>query len=454
MTGGGARTTTLGASLDRVRLRLTAWYVGTFFAILFLLGVGLFATITKRFDRELDLSLREATHELVRVATVRDRAATASATRFIPFDSIRDLTIPGRTLYVLDTTGHSTSGEPVDPWIADLARAGWIHRGADRAFNAPHDRILRGHAEPIVLPSGPGLVAVAVADEIELEDRYTSLIVVFGVTSLAALVLVAVGGWFLTQQSTAPVEAAIAHMRRFMADAAHELRTPLTIVRSRAEVALQRPRDADEYVRALRGIEQDSTRLGRIVEDLLMLARADAGERPIEHHRVFLDDIALDAAEAARVIADRKLVSLEVVDFEEAAVSGDAELLRQAVMILLDNAIKFTGAGGVVRVAVTARGSSVSLVVSDTGIGIPAEQLPHVFDRFYRGDPSRRRESTSESGMSEGNGMSEGAGLGLSIARWIVEEHDGSISIESAPGQGTRAIVQFPAASIDVVSSS
>jgi two-component system, OmpR family, sensor kinase len=120
------------------------------------------------------------------------------------------------------------------------------------------------------------------------------------------------------------------------------------------------------------------------------------------------------------------------------------------VMILLDNAIKFTPAGGVVRVAVTARGSAVSLIVSDTGIGIPSDQLPSVFDRFYRGDPSRTREPR----IGEARGFSEGAGLGLSIARWIAEEHRGSISIDSHPGQGTRVVIQFPSADQGEVSSS
>jgi signal transduction histidine kinase len=188
----------------------------------------------------------------------------------------------------------------------------------------------------------------------------------------------------------------------------------------------------------LRAIERETARLGDIVEDLLMLARADAGERPIERRRVFLDDLTLDAAGSARIIADRKAVRLEVDDFEEAAVDGDPTLLRQLVLILLDNAIKFTDAGGVVRVGVRTVGASATLTVTDTGIGIPPEQLPHVFERFYRGDSSRTR------GASNGGG-SDGVGLGLSIAQWIAEEHNGSIRIESESGQGARVTVQFPA---------
>ncbi|MEP7001439.1 MAG: histidine kinase dimerization/phospho-acceptor domain-containing protein, partial [bacterium] len=368
MTRPGARATSLGKSLGRVRLRLTAWYVGTFVAIFALLGFGLFATITARFDHDLDASLREATREVARVARAR---AGPSATALL-LDSANDLRIPGRVLYLLDSAGNPANGAAVDPWIQAVARDAWRNRSAAATFNAHHERILRAHADGFTLANGRSLVAIAVADEIELEDRYAALIAVFSAVAFVAIVLVAVGGWFLTRQSTAPIEQAFAHMRRFMADAAHELRTPLTVVRSRAEVALQRPRDGDEYIRALRGIEQDAARLGRIVEDLLILVRADAGERPIERKRVFLDDITLDAAEAAHIIAERRGVRLEVGAFEETAVLGDAELLRRLVMILLDNAIKFTPASGVVRVGIVATGPTATLTVSDTGAGIPA----------------------------------------------------------------------------------
>ncbi|MGH7621415.1 MAG: sensor histidine kinase [Gemmatimonadaceae bacterium] len=270
------------------------------------------------------------------------------------------------------------------------------------------------------------------------------MIAAFGGAALAALVLVAIGGWVLARQSTEPVERAIIHMRRFMADAAHELRTPLTVVRSRTEVALQRSRTPSEYAEALRGIERETVRLGRIVEDLLMLARADAGERPIERQRVFLDDVTLDAAEAARVLADRKAVRVDVEEFEEAPVRGDPALLRQLVLILLDNAIKFTDRHGLVQVAVRALPAIAELRVTDTGTGILPEQLEHVFERFYRGDPSRTREgSGAESRDASG---SEGAGLGLSIAQWIANEHGAAIRIDSRPGHGTTVTVRFPAA--------
>jgi signal transduction histidine kinase len=281
-------------TLRRLRLRLTIWYAGTFLIILALLGVGLFATITSRFDRDLDLSLVDATRQLSLLARERGVAA-----------AVDQLRIPDRRLAIADTAGLSApgGGAALDPWLQSLAQA--ARNGSRAATHRDGERILRAQAVPFHSTDGRTLVAVAVADEVELEDRYTALIAEFAAASVMAAILVAIGGWIVARQSAAPVERSMEQMRRFMADAAHELRTPLTVVRSRAEVALQRSRSPDDYVDALHGIERESIRLGRIVEDLLTLARADAGQRPIERERVFLDDVALDAAEAARVIGRR-----------------------------------------------------------------------------------------------------------------------------------------------------
>jgi len=410
-------------SLRRLRLRLTIWYAGTFLVILALLGIGIFATITARFDRDLDSSLIDATKQLSLLARERGVAAAVDALR-----------IPDRRLAIADTTGRTIVGEALEPWLQRLVQSA-AHAGARGENHQERDRILRAQAAPFRLDDGRAFVAVSVADEIELEDRYMALIAELAAAGVIAAVLVAIGGWIVAGQSTAPVERAIEQMRRFMADAAHELRTPLTVVRSRAEVALQRSRSADDYADALRGIERETIRLGRIVEDLLTLARADAGQRPIERERVFLDDAALDAADAARVIAERKGVRLEVSDFEESPVVGDAALLRQLGLILLDNAVKFTPPGGVVRIAVRVANGAPTIVVSDTGVGIGPDELPRIFERFYRGDPSRTR--------SDG-GTTEGAGLGLSIAKWIAEEHRAEILVLSRIGVGTEMKVEFP----------
>jgi signal transduction histidine kinase len=423
--------------LDRLRLRLTAWYAATFGLILVLLGGGLFLSIRSQISRQLDLSLRQAAHALQGAARIRELEAREA--RGAVVDAVDELHVPDRSLYLLDPDGTPVKPTSAAAWIQAAARAAARAGSTDVQRYARHDRTLRLYAERFTVAGGQPYVAVAVADVVELEDQYAALIYAFGAAALAGLFLVAGGGWLLVRKATAPVELTMETMRRFMADAAHELRTPITVLRSQAEVALQRERGAAEYAEALRRVESEAVRLGSTVEDLLTLARADAGQRPVEQQRVFLDDLALDAAAGARALAERRGVSLDVGTFEEAVVTGDAALLRQLLMILLDNAVKFTPPGGHVRVsAATADGQAV-VVVEDTGVGIPADQLPHIFERFYRGDPARAR----------GNGA-DGAGLGLAIARWIADAHGARVDVTSEPGHGTRVAVRFP----PVVSSS
>jgi signal transduction histidine kinase len=417
--------------LARLRLGLTAWYLATFGAILVFLGGGIFVVIGRQFAQQLDDSLHEATVELERAARIREMESKTARGQVI--DAVEELHIPERTLYLFDKDGNPVTPANAPNWITLAARDAAHGTSVQRDQDPRRGNTLRLRAERFTLASGAPMVAVAVADKVELEDRYATLIATFGAAAAAALLLVVAGGWFLVRKSTAPVELTIEHMRRFMADAAHELRTPLTILRSRAEIALQQSRAVGEYEQTLRGIELDARRLGTIVDDLLILARADAGERPIAHERVFLDDLTLDAAGAARVVAQAKGVELELEEFGEAPVDGDPTLLRQLVMILLDNAVKFTARGGSVRVRVGESSDRPTLVVEDTGIGISAEQLPHVFERFYRGDPARSR----------GNGSVDGAGLGLSIAKWIADAHNAEISVSSEPGAGTRVSVRF-----------
>ena len=416
--------------LVRLRLRLTIWYVATFGLIIVLLGGGLFAVITYQISQQLDDSLRSATQELVRAARIRE-LEESSVRRGRVIDAVDELNIPDRILYLLDPQGHPVKpGVKVDPWIAQAARNAARVGQVTLESDMPDDKTLRLHAIRFRLASGQQLVAVAIADQEELENKYADLIAAFVGIAFLALFLVAAGGFVLVRKSTAPVERSVLFMRRFMADAAHELRTPITILRTRAEIALQHPRDSEEYVSALRGIEAESRRLGGIVDSLLVLARADAGERQIEKERIFLDDIAIDAAGAARIVARQKNVEITVDDFEEAPIQGDSALIRQLVMIVLDNAVKFTDPGGQVRVSVSMLEGAPTFSVEDTGIGIKQEELSRVFQRFFRGETARSR--------------TEGAGLGLSIASWIAREHDANISLTSEPGKGTNVVVTFP----------
>ena len=414
--------------LIRLRIRLTIWYLATFGTIILLLGVGLFLVIRNQLSDQLDESLSGATTELVRAARIRELEEASPRGGVI--DAVDELNIPDRTLYLFDLHGNPIKPDKADPWLKRAAVQAALHGQATVQEELPPDRTLRAHAIRFRLTSGEQMVAIALADQEELANKYGDLIEAFVGIALFALVLVAAGGFVVVRKSTAPVERSIEYMRRFMADAAHELRTPITILRTRAEIALQQSREPQDYVSALSAVEAEARRLGGIVDSLLVLARADTGERQIEREKIFLDDIAVDAAGAARVVARQKGVDMKVEEFEEAPVIGDPTLIRQLLMILLDNAVKFTDSGGVVTVSVAMRDGAPTVVVEDTGIGIRHEELTMVFQRFFRGENARSR--------------TDGAGLGLSIASWIAREHGAEIALQSKPSKGTKVIVTFP----------
>lgn len=416
--------------LAGLRLRLTLWYAGVFTLILVLLGGGLFVTIRQQIARQLDTSLGAATAALMQAARIRE-VERAKATGAV-VDAVDELHIPDRSLYLLDSGGQAIKPRTAAPWIADAAREAARLGRADRDLAASSDHVLRLHAERFTLGDGATYVAAAVADRLELEDEYASLIEAFVAAAVVGLLLVAGGGYVLVRKSTEPIERSMDQMRRFVADAAHELRTPVTILRARAEVALAEARDPAHDGATLQAIEREATRLGGIAGDLLTLARADAGERPIAREPLYLDDAAAAAVDTVQALAGTKGVTLDVGTFEEAKITGDPALVRQLLLIVLDNAIKFTPSGGRVRLDVATEDGRAAVVVTDTGIGIPDAELPHVFERFYRGDPARREAA--------------GAGLGLAIARWIADVHGAKIELASPAGAGTRVAVTFPLA--------
>ncbi|GIV65573.1 MAG: two-component sensor histidine kinase [Bellilinea sp.] len=218
--------------------------------------------------------------------------------------------------------------------------------------------------------------------------------------------------------------------RRFLADVSHELRTPLTVIKG--EVGLMRlTNELDEE--SLRNIEKEVDRLTRLVGDLLLLAQAESGQLPLDLKPVELDTILLEVLQQMQILASGK-VNLRLEEIDQVMVRGDRDRLKQVILNLVANAINYTPAGGEVRLSLSKQGGQSCLKVEDTGPGIPPEDLPHIFDRFYRGDPSRKRTENS------------GFGLGLSIAKWIVDHHGGQIEVESQVGKGTRFTVGLPLA--------
>jgi signal transduction histidine kinase len=420
--------TSADPSVARVRRRLTLWYAGTFAVILLVLGFGLFTVIGRQLSSQLDASLDDATLELARVAGSRELAQGGDSALVDALDALK---IPQRTMYLLDSAGKPISPTVADPWIRAAAVDASRHGVASvRYEDDTDDRTLRLSARRFRTATNRVLVAAAIADQFELEDRYTDLIGAFALAAVAAIVLVAIGGSLLAAKSMAPISATIANMRRFMADAAHELKTPVAILRANSEVALQRSRDTHDYRTALASVETESRRLGRVVEHMLLLAQADAGGRALDKKNAYLDDIVDDCVTSLQGVAERKDVALNVSRFEETPILADVSLVRELVMILLDNAIKFTPAGGSVDVAVSVAWNRPTLAIVDTGIGIAPDHLPRIFDRFYR---VRGQEH-----------VRDGSGLGLSIARWIANQHSATIEVRSEPGNGTAVTLAFP----------
>jgi signal transduction histidine kinase len=219
--------------------------------------------------------------------------------------------------------------------------------------------------------------------------------------------------------------------RRFMADVGHELRTPLTVIKGNVGL-MRRMKAMDDE--SLSGIEGEVDRLSRLVGDLLLLAQAESGKLPLDRRTVELDTLILEAMQQMRVLAGEKL-TLRLGDIDQVLVCGDKDRLKQVLLNLISNAIYYTQPKGEVVVGVGKIGSQARLIVSDNGPGIPAADLPHIFERFYRGEKSRTR-------SRDGKGF----GLGLSIAYWIVHNHGGKIDVDSMEGQGTTFCVWLPLA--------
>ncbi len=242
----------------------------------------------------------------------------------------------------------------------------------------------------------------------------------------------------LTEQVNAMldrIEASVKRITQFTADASHDLRTPLALIRTNAELALRRPRSDSEYREALTRILSTSEETTELIEQLLLLARADANVAQLKLEPTALFPVLRAVAQKASVLAAGKglAFSHSVVPCRHTLLANQAALER-LLLTVLDNAIKYTPAGGRVSLDVRVENSEASIEITDTGIGIGEKDLPHVFERFYRADQARSRET-------------RGSGLGLSIAKWIAEIHHGSIDLQSqAAGQGTRVTIRLPLA--------
>ncbi|MDF2536244.1 MAG: two component system histidine kinase [Bacillales bacterium] len=270
-------------------------------------------------------------------------------------------------------------------------------------------------------------VRVTNSEEALLHNLF--MILVIG-NIVGAIVVVGVG-YYLSGRALIPINQAWEKQQQFVSDASHELRTPLTVIQSRSDLLLREPSATiEEKILDVSAISKETRRLSKLVTNLLTLARSDSNQIELTKIDFRLDELINEIVEQFVDIAEFQEKELTLDATEGLEFFGDKEKIHQLMIILIDNALKFTSAKGNIRITCYEIGNQIQINVSDTGRGINPECLPRIFDRFYQGDMSRTN--------------TDGTGLGLSIAQWIVEKHAGKIQVESVLGEGTIFNISLP----------
>jgi heavy metal sensor kinase len=468
---------------DFVRTRLTLWYVCVLALVLVAFSLGVYLLIARNLHDRLDNSLRDSIaamerllpYELDEGESFQKSAVSAVEEPYYPNQSVVIFDALGNQLSAKTSPNEIPASLPVAPHeILDRIRFDIAPNNASSAGNgrrvASRRLTIPKHQATYLLVASQSLDALA--NELALVRR------IFVIAIPLALALAGVGGWLLARKSLAPVvamserarrisgenvedrlpvtnprdelgrlaitfnemlerlTASLSQQRQFMTDASHELRTPLHVIRTSVDVTLGKlNRDKREYREALEITSAQVRRLSRIVEDMFLLARADAGRRPLERLDFYLDELLGETARAANVLAASREVNIVTDLAPDSAWRGDEGLMRQMMLNLLDNAIKFTPPGGRVELNLARHTSGYEITVSDTGVGIPRAAQDHVFDRFFRANGAR-----SQSQDTNGSG----AGLGLSIARWIAEAHEGRLELRHSDPHGSIFVVTLP----------
>ncbi len=464
--------------MPSIRVKLTLWYLGIAALVLTAFAVAIYLYLSRGLLNAIDNSLAHQAERIAQAVAhpLGDTEVERPDTLILApqFVSIADQN--GEvTDRILDGEGHEV---PIIPAALERAMSEW---------NPQYDEMKISPDEPVRIITWPArdddgdTFFVVVGQSLkELHQAQHQLLLLLAISNPLALVLAFFGGLLIANKALKPVdrltraaerigrgnlserveetrtrdeigrlaatfnemisrlEQAFERERNFTANASHELKTPLAILRGDIEVTLRRDRDAQEYRRVLGSSLEEIERLTKLTDDLLTLARSDAGEKMLEFEPVRLDELADEAYAYMRQLAESVSLTLTYDrPASPALVEGDPKRLKQLLVNLLDNAIKYTPAGGRVKLAISADQDSVVIEVSDTGRGIPAETLPHIFDRFYRQSDPRDSRVT-------------GFGLGLAISRWIAVAHGGTIAAKSEPGKGSLFSVRLPAARVAV----
>jgi signal transduction histidine kinase len=436
-----------GAGLFKgLRLRLTLWYCGVLGTALVLFGVALFFSAQYFLLRpiESDTQFHAQGH-----ASEWSNGAENNACPFYqdqfgqPFGQGQGQgpgTFMPELAVCFGTNGSLLSGENVSAlpsaFITNTLVQSALQNGSASDFvntGGSLGEVYR-YAKVVSDPSGQGYIGVVVTGESvqAQQDALNVLLILLLSVGGVALLGAGIGGLFLSNRALAPARLAWANQQRFIADAAHELRTPLTLLRADSEVLLRGRKNLqpDDAI-LLEDIVDETNHMSNIATNLLTLARLDNNSTHRELEVVNLGELAQKAVRRIQALADEKHLSVQVESEGVPTVIGDPTLLEQALLILLDNAVKYNRQDGRIVVRTEEHDHHVLLEVRDTGIGIAPEHLPHMGERFYRVDKARAREAG-------------GTGLGLSIARSIAASHGGQLTLTSVPDQGTTVIISLP----------
>ena len=455
-----------------IRLRLTLWYVLVLAAVLAVFSTSVYLVLRRALYNNLNESIQVQSAALLGAIQYEGDRPTFTS---VSSDGEPDDERFARVFSMSKELTFDSSGEignlPVDPDVLDRVLEG--QATYRRVKSDENDDPLRVLAVPITRDGQiVGVLEVGQSEE-DTSDILTTLLLVMAAAYPVTLVLAVLGGVFLAGRALSPVDqitglarripaedlgqrlnlrlpddeigrlartfdemigrldGAFRRQRQFTADASHELRTPLTIMKGQVDVALQQRREPEDYRQVLQAVNDEVDRMVHLVGSLLTLTRADARQIPLSLEVVGVADVVAGAVAHLHSTALEKGIELRSVSDDGVTIRGDEDLLLQLLLNLLDNSIKYTLSGGRVTVGWSQTGNRLELWVTDTGVGIPEEHIPHIFDRFYRVDKARSR--------SEG-----GAGLGLAISSWIAEAHGGSIRVESVPGEGSTFTLVVP----------
>lgn len=432
---------------QRLRIRLTLWYCGVLGVALVLFGVAVYLG-TQYFllsPIESDAAIHAQIHANQWLADSRDHACSS----FGPLWDLGTLTLPhsfppiAEMVVCFDQNGsllpnQKTTGLPSAFLTNTLVKSALQTNLPATDTVKAQGTIGSIYRYALVVPNslgGGNEGVVLIGESIQAQETALSLLLMLLLTiGSVALLGAGLGGLFLANRALAPARLAWKNQQRFIADASHELRTPLTLLRADAEVLLRDgERLAPEDASLLEDIVAEANHMSRLATNLLTLARLDTTSRHQEHEVVSLAKLAQETVRRVQAFADQRGITVQMECSNNPYVIGDPMLLEQAVLVLLDNAIKYNQRHGCVTVHTIEQGEQVLLEVRDTGIGIAAEHLLHLGERFYRVDKARSREAG-------------GTGLGLSIARSVVLAHGGRLTVTSILGKGTTVALSLPLA--------